>query len=136
MRTLIEKAVWLADMERVHNVIKVLGQLYRQEWQGGLLFRDSIQGGFLLVVTLHPDHYAASGTPWETIFPAEHLRSVTLEEACFNSRRYQAWLPVDVHAVLRLLKLLPSPNGSEREDVPPLAAVRAERDPPLRAGEC
>jgi hypothetical protein len=130
MRTLIEKAVWLADMERVHNVIKVLGQLYRQEWQGGLLFRDSIQGGFLLVVTLHPDHYAASGTPWETIFPSEHLRSVTLEEACFNSRRYHAWLSGDIPDVLRLLKLLPSPNGSEREDVPSLAAVRAERDPP------
>jgi hypothetical protein len=129
MRTLIEKAVWLADMERVHNVIKVLGQLYRQEWQGGILFRDITQGGFLLVVTLHPDHYAAHGTPWETIFPADHLRSITLVEACTAWRRYRPWLSGDIPDLLRLFKLLPSPNEPEREDVPPLAAVRAERDP-------
>ena len=125
----IDKAVWLTDMERVHNVIKVLGQLYDcQIWRGGLLFRDS-RGGFLLVVTLNPDTYTARGTPWETIFPAEHLRAITLEQACFDSRRYHAWLAGDTPNLLRWFKLLPSPQGAVREDVPSLAQVRAERDP-------
>ena len=129
MPPLVEKAVWLESLERVHNVIKVLDQLYGPDtWIGGVLFAD-VRGGFLLVVTLDPDTYIALGTPWENLFPPNHLRSITLEEACWDWRRYRAWLAGSICTSLRGLKLLPSPDGAVREDVPSLAAVRAERDP-------
>jgi hypothetical protein len=131
MPPLIEKAVWLESMERVHNVIRVLEQLYGSDtWQGGILFRDS-QGGFLLMVTLNPATYDPLGNRWENLFPPSHLRDVTLEEACFNHRRYHVWLGGESPYIIRQLRLLPSPDGAVREDVPSLAAVRDERDPPI-----
>jgi hypothetical protein len=131
MPPVIEKAVWLESMERVHNVIQVLHQLYDSDtWQGGILFRDS-QGGFLLVVTLNPATYDSLPSRWENLFPANHLRSITVEQACFNHRRYHVWLGGETPYLIRQLMLLPSPSGSVREDVPSLAAVRAERDPPM-----
>lgn len=130
MPPLIEKAVWLESMERVRNVIAVIGQLYDCDvWQGGILFRDS-RGGFLLVVTLNPGTYTALGTPWETIFPANHLRSITIEQACSNHQRYHVWLGGESLYLIRQLRLLPSPGGVMPENVPSLAQVRAERDPP------
>jgi hypothetical protein len=127
---LIEKAVWLDSLERVHNVIKVLDQLYGPDmWLGGLLFRD-IQGGFLLVVTLNPDTYIALGTPWENLFPANHLRPITLVEACTDWRRYRPWLDGEICTALRHLRLLPWPYSSVLEEHALLAQLRAERDPP------
>ena len=132
---LVEKAVWLDSLDRVQKVLSVLNQLYGPDmWLGGLLFAD-VHGGFLLVVTLNPDSYIALGTPWENLFPANHLRSITLEEACLDWRRYHPWLRGDIPIALRTLKLLPSPCSSENESHPPLAAVRAERDPPIEATE-
>lgn len=128
---LIEKAVWLESLDRVHNVIKVLDQLYGSDmWLGGLLFAD-VMGGFLLVVSLDPDTYIALGTPWENLFPPVHLRSITFEQACINWRRYRPWLGREICTVLRGLRLLPRPCSSVNESHPPLAAVRAERDPPI-----
>lgn len=127
----IEKAVWLDDLERVRKVVSVLGQLYdREMWLGGLLFAD-VQGGFLLIVTFNPDTYIALGTPWENLFPSNHLRPITLVEACTNWRRYRPWLGGEIRTVLQGLRLLPSPCSSVDESHPPLAAVRAERDPPI-----
>lgn len=127
----IEKAVWLDSLDRVHKVISVLEQLYdREMWLGGLLFLD-VQGGFLLVVTLNPDTYTALGTPWENLFPANHLRPITLVEACTAWRRYRPWLQGNIPTALRELKLLPGREPSVSESHPPLAAVRAERDPPV-----
>lgn len=135
MTELIDKAVWLDSLDRVHNVINVLGQLYDSEmWLGGLLFQD-VQGGFLLVVTLNPDTYIALGTPWENLFPASHLRPITLEEACTAWRRYRPWLGGDICTVLRGLRLLPGPKAPVNESHPPLAVLRAERDPPIEATE-
>lgn len=108
MTELVEKAVWLESQERVRDVIKLMGRLYDNDiWQGGLLFRD-LQGGFLLVVTFNPDTYLALGTPFETLFPASHLRPVTLEEACTQWRRYRPCLSGDMTIALRALKLLPA----------------------------
>lgn len=127
---LIEKAVWLDSLDRVRKVIIVLDQLYGPDmWLGGLLFAD-VQSGFLLVVTLNPDTYIALGTPWENLFPANHLRSITLEEACLDWRRYRPWLRGNIPIALRELKLLPVTSPSVNERDPPLAEVRAERDPP------
>jgi len=135
MSELIEKAVWLDSLDRVQKVLSVLEQIYGGDiWVGGLLFQD-VQGGFLLVVTLNPDTYIALGTPWENLFPSSHLRPITLEEACNAWRRYRPWLGGEICTVLRALKLLPSPCSSENESHPPLAAVRAERDPPIEATE-
>jgi hypothetical protein len=128
---LIEKAVWLDSLDRVHKVLSVLEQLYDHEmWLGGLLFTD-VQGGFLLIVTLNPDTYMALGTPWENLFPSNHLRPITLVEACTNWRRYRPWLGGEICTVLRVLKLLPTRRLPVNESHPPLAAVRAERDPPI-----
>ena len=126
----IEKAVWLESLDRVRNVIHVLGQLYdREMWLGGLLFAD-VQGGFLLVITLNPDTYIALGTPWENLFPPAHLRPITLVEACTDWRRYRPWLGGEICTVLRALRLLPTPQSAADERNPPLAVIQAERDPP------
>jgi len=131
MPDLIEKAVWLDDLERVRKVITVLAQLYGPDvWLGGLLFQD-VRGGFLLVVTFDPDTYIVLGTHWEDLFPASHQRPITLVEACTDWRRYRPWLAGEICTVLRGLRLLPSPLSSVNESHPPLAAVRAERDPPI-----
>lgn len=125
----IDKAVWLQDIDRVYNVIGVLDQLYDSTiWTGGLLFMD-MRGGFLLVACFDPDTYVALGTPWETLFPPDHLRALTLEEACSNSLRYRPWLTGEVVLALRFLKLLPVMPTALSERDPPLAVVQAERDP-------
>jgi hypothetical protein len=129
-RQLIEKAVWLESLERVRNVVVVLGQLYDDGmWLGALLFAD-VQGGFLLVVTFNPVHYPARGTPWESLFPPSHLRPISLVDACTNWRRYHLWLGGEICTPLRRLKLLPTDEAPLSEGHPSLAEVRAERDPP------
>jgi hypothetical protein len=130
MTDTIDKAVWLEDMGRVHNVASVLEQLYGGIWTGGMLFRDTTQGGFLLVACFDPDTYIALGTPWETLFPPAHLRAVTFEEAGAHWHRYRPWLAGDIISTLRSLRLLPKERPAQSERDPPLAAVRAERDPP------
>lgn len=105
---LIEKAVWLSDLIRARNVIALMDHIYDKDiWTGGMLFIDT-RGGFLLVACFDPDSYIALGTPFETLFPEEHLRSVTLEEACFDGRRYRPWLAGDIPNTLRALRILPT----------------------------
>lgn len=130
MTDTIDKAVYLEDLGRVYNVVGVLEHLYTADvWTGGMLFVDT-RGGLLLVACFDPDTYTALGTPWETLFPPAHLRSITLEEACAHRQRYRPWLAGDIVTTLRALRLLPRRPAAADECVPPLAAVRAERDPP------
>lgn len=108
MTELIEKAVFLEDFTRVGNVIALLDRLYnRDTWQGGILFVVS-GGGFLLVATFDLERYRAAFPAFEALFPERDLRSVTLEEACANRRRYQPWLSGNIAGALRGLRLLPT----------------------------
>jgi len=108
MSELIDKAVWLDDMERVLNVVELLERVYPSDvWQGGILFQDR-QSGFLLIITLDPELYPGEYPQFEGLFPARDLRLVTLEEACFDGGRYRPFLAGGIPDALRHLKLLPT----------------------------
>lgn len=135
MTKVTEKAVWLDSIERAHNVLTVLDQLYSREvWLGGILFRD-LHGGFLLVVTFNPDTYKDLGTSWEALFPSAHLRSLSFEDAWADWRRYRPWLAGETLQTIRTMRLLPVPQTAASESHPSLAQIRAERDPPLETAK-
>lgn len=108
MAELLDKGVWLDDMERVLNVIELLERVYPSDvWQGGVLFKDR-QAGFVLIITLDPQQYPGSYPSFESLFPTRDLRRITLEEACFDGGRYRPFLGGDIPSVLGHLKLLPT----------------------------
>jgi len=108
MAELTDKAVWLEDMERVLNVVELLERVYPSDvWQGGLLFQDR-QAGCLLIITLDPEQYPGSYPSFESLFSTRDLRTIALEEACFDGGRYRPWLGGAIPTVLGHLKLLPT----------------------------
>lgn len=116
----MDKSVWLEDMKRVADVVKLLERTYTTDvWTGGVLFQDTV-AGFLLVACFDPALYPGKEIVWETLFPARDLRDVTLEQACSRQTRFRPWLAGDISQVLAHMRLLPTqeaavPDSKEAE---------------------
>lgn len=107
MTELVDKAVWVDDLERARNVIELLERTYPgPEWTGATLFQDP-PAGLVLVCCFDPELYPGDLPAWETLFPARDLRALTLAEACAPSHPLRAYLAGGITDALRRLKLLP-----------------------------
>lgn len=107
MSELIDKAVWVEDIDRARNVIWLVECTYPgPEWTGAMLFQDA-QGGLVLVCCFDPELYPGALPAWEVLFPARDLRELTMSVACSHSRRFRPYLAGGVALAVSRLKLLP-----------------------------
>jgi hypothetical protein len=108
MRETVDKAVWVEDMERAHDVVDLIERTYPgPEWTGAMLFRDT-QGGLVLVCCFDPELYPCDLPAWEALHPPRDVRVLTMADMAADGRRYRPFLEGGLSLVLGRLKLLPT----------------------------